>query len=98
MTREKDQAHDIADLSNRMEKESQRIWLKFTDLASAAESGGTAITKIQQQAGAQELLPATTKRDRDPPSTELGTGPEEDTLGQSEEDLARVNVLLILVR
>jgi hypothetical protein len=56
---EKEQARDIADLTARVEKESQRTWLKFTDLASIAENRETTITatvtKIQQQAGVQEL-------------------------------------------
>jgi hypothetical protein len=56
---EKEQARDIADLNGRVEKESQRTWLKFTDLASIAENRETTttatITKIQQQASAQEL-------------------------------------------
>jgi len=56
---EKEQARDVADLNNRVEKESQRTWLKFTDLASIAEqrekTTTATIVTVQQQAGAQGL-------------------------------------------
>jgi len=50
----KDQARDVASLSSRLEKESENVWLKFTDLVTSTERGKRTIAEIQERANAQE--------------------------------------------
>jgi hypothetical protein len=54
-TLEQDRARDITSLTSRVEKGSQRIWQKFTELTTDDESRKITITEIQQRAGAQDL-------------------------------------------